>query len=375
MEQKIEYDSFDIEEFIQQNNEKLTQEKIPDVDEMLKNAKDGKQGNGFVFTYNNFTHTPEQMLELLQTLSNISFTRFQIEKATDTGTIHYQGYMHFSKRVYWGAIRRAFIKMGLHRVSHRNRIATPKKAADYCKKVFDEETGKQTKLTEPVYEFGELDIRQGERSDLSEIVERVKQGASDKELLDEYPTQFFRFKKHIESVRKTIQESEFESKKRNMTVFYIYGSPRTWKTTYIMETKYQYKDICRLSTKYDKKWLFENYKGQNAILYDEYDSQIEITEMNDYLDGFPQQYHCRNEDKVAMNTIVYIVSNLPLSAQYPTAQKEKPKVYEAFCKRIHHIINWDNSQEQEYFKQHGISIPKASQAEQMVVVSGEDLPW
>jgi hypothetical protein len=49
---------------------------------------------------------------------------------------------------------------------------------------------------------------------------------------------------------------------------------------------------------------------------------------------------------------------LPLSAQYPNAQRDKPRVYEAFCKRIHHIINWDNPQEQDYFKTHGVSMPK-----------------
>ena len=72
----------------------------------------------------------------------------------------------------------------------------------------------------------------------------------------------------------------------------------------------------------------------------------------------------------------YIISNLPLSAQYPNAQREKPKVYEAFCKRIHHIINWDNAQEQEYFKQHGVSIPKhAPQQIELVPVPDDDLPF
>ena len=358
-EQKIEYDnSFDIEEFIKNQSEKLATEKQPDIAEMLLNAVDGKQSTGFAFTYNNFTHTPEKLGELLQELKNICFYRFQIEKATDTGTIHYQGYIHFSKRVYWGQVRRSFIKMGLHRISHRNRIASPQAAADYCQKVFDKETGKQTKLTEPVYQWGELGVEQGQRNDLAAIIERVKEGATNAELLAEYPTQFFRYKKNIEQVRRTFQESEFENKKRNMTVFYIYGSPRTYKSTYIMETLYNYKNICRVSTKYDKKWLFENYKGQKAILYDEYASQIDITEFNDYLDGFPQEYHCRNEDRVAMNDTVYIISNLTLSQQYVDEQNKHPKVYEAFTKRIHHIINWDNKAEREYFIEHGTPLPK-----------------
>ena len=375
--QEIIYDTFfDIEAFIAEQKNKLETE-THDIEEMLKNAKEGNRGNGYVFTYNNFTHTPEQLIELLSTLPNISFIKFQIEKATDTGTIHFQGYMHFAKRVYWGVLRRDLIKMGLHRLSHRNRIASPQKAAEYCSKVFDEKSGKQTKLTEPVYQWGELDIRQGERTDLNEIIERVKAGATNSELLDEYPTQFFRYKKHIESVRKTIQESEYEEKYRRMTVIYISGVPRTGKTRFILE-KYGYKNVCRVSIKYDK-WLFENYKGQKVVLFDEFNSQVPITEMNEYLEGYPQDYRCRNEDRVAMNDIVIIISNLKLSQQYIKEQIEKPLIYQAFTSRIHHIIDWDIPREREHFMQHGTSLAKHDPRQIEFVELSETekakLPW
>ena len=378
MEKQIIYDdSFDVDVFIASQKAKLETEQQPDIDEMLKNAKEGNRGNGYVFTYNNFTHTPENLIELLATLPNVSFIKFQIEKATDTGTIHYQGYMHFTKRVYWGVLRRELVKMGLHRLSHRNRIASPQKAADYCSKIFDEKTGIQTKLTEPVYEWGELDTRQGERSDLNEIIERVKQGATNSEILDEYPTQFFRYKKHIESVRKTFQESEYEDKYRRMTVVYISGAPRTGKTRYILE-KYGYKNVCRVSIKYDK-WLFENYKGQKVVLFDEFNSQVPITEMNEYTDGYPQDYRCRNEDRVAMNDTVIIISNLKLSQQYTKEQVEKPSIYQAFCERIHHIIDWDNPKEREHFIQHGTSLPKHNPHQMNVLEITEvdiaAMPW
>jgi len=344
---------------------------------MLKNAKEGNRGNGYVFTYNNFTHTPENLIELLATLPSISFIKFQIEKATDTGTIHFQGYMHFAKRVYWGVLRRELIKMGLHRLSHRNRIASPQKASEYCEKVFDEKSGVQTKLTEPVYTWGELDIRQGDRTDLNEIIERVKAGATNSELLDEYPTQFFRYKKHIESVRKTIQESEFEEKYRHMKIVYISGVPRTGKTRFILE-KYGYKNVCRVSIKYDK-WLFENYKGQKVVLFDEFNSQVPITEMNEYLEGYPQDYRCRNEDRVAMNDTVIIISNLKLSQQYTKEQTEKPLIYQAFTSRIHHIIDWDNKTEREHFCKHLTAYRKLDPTQMTLVEltpeEAEGLPW
>ena len=382
MTNQILYDnSFDIKEFIHTNKTKLNTETPPNMDELLKNAKDGKRGNGFVFTYNNFTHTPDELTELLQTLPNNSFGRFQIEKATDTGTIHYQGYIHFSKRVYWGQLRREFIKMGLHRLSHRNRIASPKDAADYCNKTHCKETGKQTKLTEPVYEWGELNNQQGERNDLAEIVERVKAGATNAELLDEYPTQFFRYKKHIDAVRSTYLEAKYRSTFRNIEVYYIHGSPRTGKTRFVLE-KYGYENVCRV-TEYDK-WLFENYHGQKIVLFDEFDGQPKITTMNKLMEGYPMEYRCRNEDRVAMNDKVYIISNLPLSAQYTKEHAEKPKIYEAFTKRFNHIINWDNLAEREYFIAHGTSLPKqapqqTSMEHGMTVITDpkelEGLPW
>ena len=379
MENKLIYDSFDMEEFISQQKKKLESETV-NLEELLENAVDGRRSSGFMLTYNNFTHTPDELSEKLQTLTNICFIRFQIEKAIKTGTIHYQGYIHFSQRTYWGTIRRALIKLGLHRISHQNRIASPKEAADYCSKIYDKKTGKQTKVTETVYQWGEestLENEQGKRSDLYEIIERVKQGATNSELLDEYPTQFFRYKKHIESVRKTIQESEYEDKYRHMKIVYISGVPRTGKTRFILE-KYGYKNVCKVSIKYDK-WLFENYKGQKVVLFDEFNSQVPITEMNEYLEGYPQEYRCRNEDRIAMNDTVIIISNLKLSQQYTKEQSDKPLIYQAFTARIHHIIDWDNQIQREHFQKHLTAYRKLDPSQMTLVEltpeEAEGLPW
>jgi len=355
MEQKeIIYDSsFDIQEFIKQNSNALNDE-ASDMGKMLENAKDGKRGNGFVFTYNNFTHLPEQLTELLATLPSVAFIRFQIEKGSN-GTIHYQGYMHFSKRVYWGQLRKEIIKMGLHRLSHANRIASPQKASDYCAKVFDEKTGLQTKLTEPVYEWGELDIRQGERVDMAELVEDVKNGMTDIELLEKYPTHFFRYKKHIHEVRQTFLEAKHGNEYRHLQkVIYIYGSPRTGKTTHVMN-KYGYKNVCRV-TKYGQ-WLFENYKGQKVLLFDEFHSRVPITDMNEYLDGWLDSLRCRNADRLPMYDTVFVISNLPFHRHYPDIQQHDTEVWQAFKARFHGFINWDNKYEREYFIEHCEAMP------------------
>jgi len=102
---------------------------------MTLDTPNGKQGNGFVMIYNNFTHTPDEFMELLKQLPYISRINFQIEKG-QSGTIHYQCYTHHTKQIYWGQVRRKFLKMGLHRIRIENRIKSPHSADSYCSKAF-----------------------------------------------------------------------------------------------------------------------------------------------------------------------------------------------------------------------------------------------
>lgn len=53
-----------------------------------------------------------------------------------------------------------------------------------------------------------------------------------------------------------------------------------------------------------------------------------------YLDGYPLMLPCRYSNKVACYTKVFLISNIPLSAQYPNVQLSEPETYCAFCRRI-----------------------------------------
>ena len=216
------YEPFDIEKFIADNKSELYKQPPPDIDKLLANAVDGRQGNGYVITYNNFTHTPEEFLELLKTLPYVVFIRFQIEKGY-CGTIHYQGYIHLSKRQLWGTVRRAFIKMGLHRVAHENRLKSPQTASEYCRKIFDKHKGIvfQTKVTPEVYEHGELNLNQGQRNDINDIIDCVRDNMSDAEIMALYPVAFFHNKKKIDDIREIIRYEQFSEVTRDIKSTFI----------------------------------------------------------------------------------------------------------------------------------------------------------
>jgi hypothetical protein len=333
------YEPFDISAFILQNIEKFKTEKQPDKATMIAKAVDGSRTDGFAFTYNNFVHTPEQLLETLETLPNIIYGIFQIEKATDTGTIHYQGYIHFSQRVRWGTLRKIFIEKDLHRLNFSNRIkySTPQNASDYCKKVYDKESGKQTKLTPDIYTFGDLPEyknEQGKRNDLIEFFEKVKSGATDRELLESDITKFALYKKNIDIVRVEQQRDKFANNIRDVEVNYIYGETGLGKTKFIFD-KHGFENVYIID---DYKNPFDTYQGQDVIVFDEFRSNFDISRMLRWLDIYPLTLPARFNNKQACYTKVYLTSNISLINQYVEIQNTEPETYKAFCRRIHQIV-------------------------------------
>lgn len=185
-------------------------------------------------------------------------------------------------------------------------------------------------------EWGEIPIeRQGARTDLDLLYHLVKDGKSNFEILEENSDFLLRLT-DIERVRQTVKAEEFRNTFRNMEVSYIWGKTGTGKTRFVMEQN-GYSAVYRV-TEYTHP--FDGYAGQEVLVLDEYHSQLKISELLNLLDGYPLELRCRYANKTACFTIVYIISNLPLSAQYPTIQYEQPATWQALLRRIHHIIEY-----------------------------------
>jgi len=138
------------------------------------------------------------------------------------------------------------------------------------------------------------------------------------------------------------RQPRFTNTFRELDVTYIFGQTDKGKTRHVME-KYGYENVFRV-TKYDRT-AFDEYKGQDVVVFEEFRSSFKIEEMLNYLDGYPLQLPSRYNDKEAAYTKVYIVTNWKLSEQYRNVQSEHPTTWAAFNRRIHKIFDFDKNKE------------------------------
>lgn len=245
----------------------------------------------------------------------------------EQGTPHTHLYLYSPNAILFSTLQQRFL--GTHieaaKGSHREN-------RDYIRKEgrWLDDAKHETNLPETFEESGALPIERDKRESISsEILSLIQSGSSNAEILVQYPSAMNRLQ-HIEAARQTLLEECYSNQWRDLEVTYLWGKTGVGKTRSIME-KYGYSRVYRV-TNYDHP--FDDYKGQDVILFEEFRSSLPIQDMLKYLDGYPLMLPCRYSNKAACFTKVYLVSNIPLSAQYPNVQVSEPETYRAFCRRI-----------------------------------------
>lgn len=199
-------------------------------------------------------------------------------------------------------------------------------------------------------EWGELpdEPGQGKRTDLDFLYQLIKEGMSTAEIVDEHPEFLFRIR-DIDLARETMLEEEARRNRREVKVIYIWGATATGKTRYVMD-KYGYENVYRVS---DYKHPFDQYKGQDVLLFDEFRYQLKLSEMLNYLDCYPIALPCRYNNRAAQYTKVYIISNIDFISQYPDEWKNEIKSIEALKRRINRFVHFSSIQCREEYHVQG----------------------
>lgn len=180
-------------------------------------------------------------------------------------------------------------------------------------------------------EGGEMPVeRQGKRNDLDDLYDMIKQGMDNCEILEVNPQYLLNLDK-IDKARQTLKNKENKSKRRlNLEVTYIYGASGTGKTRYVMD-KYGDDKVYRIT---DYKHPFDEYEGEDVIMFDEFRSDIPLKRMLEFLDVYSLRLPCRYANKQAEYTKVYIISNISLRDQYTDIQRYEPESWISFIRRI-----------------------------------------
>lgn len=213
---------------------------------------------------------------------------------------------------------------------------TSEQNRDYVFKIGKHEKDKSiTRLPDTQEEYGDMPLeRQGARNDITDLYDMIKDGMSDYEILEENPNYLLQIDT-LEKVRQTFRQNQYKRKFRELAVTYIWGKTGSGKTRGIMQ-QHGYENVFRLTNYLHGG--FDAYKGQDVIVFEEFNSSFKIQDMLNYLDGYPMELLCRYANKVACYTKVYIISNIDLLAQYLRVQSDSPETWKAFLRRVHKVL-------------------------------------
>lgn len=283
----------------------------------------------YQLTFNNPTehgYTHEVIKTTLSTFSNCIYWCMCDEIGAEQ-TPHTHLYIAFKNPVEFSTMQQRFF--GAHIENARGRHCENR---DYIRKEgkWLNDPKHETNLADTFEESGDLPAESSKReSQSAEVVAMIREGASNEEIVNAYPSQYTHLKS-LDAMRQTFLEGQFRKKFRNLSVYYLWGKTGVGKTRYVME-KYDYEHVYRV-TNYAHP--FDNYQGENVILFEEFRSDLPTKDMLKYLDGYPLMLPCRYGDKVACFTEVYVISNIPFEEQYPNVQRDEPETWRAFQRRF-----------------------------------------
>lgn len=207
-----------------------------------------------------------------QLIDHVKIFAFQLESAPETGYLHYQGYFELEKKN-----RFEWIQHHIHKFEFlQERKGSPMDAWKYA-------TKQHTRIAGP-WIFGEATQAEGGAQKSTELfIRAAKEGKSDLELLEEYPTTFARCYKVIDRIRGITRPT----RDHPLEVFLFYGPPGTGKTQFAYDQgRLAGYDPYELPIGKDF-WVSPKIYQQKWIIIDEFKSNLQLKDLLKLLDQRP----------------------------------------------------------------------------------------
>lgn len=261
-------------------------------------------------------------------VDNVKYMVYQKEQCPETGRIHYQGYLELnnSQRMSWIKTK----VFGTQSVHLEKRNGTQDQAIDYCMK---EET-----RVEPPVEIGTR-AKQGNRTDVENAVNILKQGGKLINILDENPALFIRNFKGLEAAASLLIKQKLGKVVSNFEVRVYWGptgTGKTWKALHHTVDTFMVPTYCK-----DKIW-FNGYDGESTIIFDEFHGQLDFNLLKRILDKYVIQVETKGSFKYSEWTTVILTSNKHPMEWYPNQSIEE---WEQLKRRLNVIeemkTHWD----------------------------------
>ncbi len=292
------------------------------------------QRNAYQLTINNpaiYGYTHEKISQII-TSEFLTLRYFcMADEIGEQGTPHTHIYIYLDSRVRWSKIKKAFPEAHIEAAK-----GSPQSNLDYIKKTgkWTETNKAETSVEGSFEEFGSFPKQKGHKQDLEELYELVKNGYSNAEILAMNNDYILQIDK-LDKLRTIFLIEKYKNTRRlGLKVIYIEGPTGTGKTRHVLD-QHGDANVYRVA---DYKHPFDNYSCQPVLCFDEFRSQLPISDMLNYLDIYPLELPARYSNKYACYDFVYIISNWSIYEQYSAIQHEQPTTWAAFLRRINKII-------------------------------------
>lgn len=250
------------------------------------------------------------------------FLCYQREICPSTGRPHWQGYCELNKQLRLGSVQEL---LGDPVVNCRIARGNAQENRDYCSK-------SESKVDGTYVEFG-TPARSGKPT--QQVVEMVKEGKSNLEIIDELPSALIHIKK--------MNEYRFEVYKekanhwRDVSVFVYWGETGSGKTRRVYDT-YGYEHVFKLSI-HDHACWFDGYVDQKVLLIDDFYGQIQFFFLLQLLDGYPMRLPIKGGHAWALFDTICITSNSHPNDWYPNVIGERRNALQRRFKKIEEMKN------------------------------------
>ena len=285
-------------------------------------------------TFNNpqehgWTH--DRIKETLGTFPAICYWCMSDEKGLEEETPHTHLFINLSpSNCRFSTLKNKFPTAHIEKA-----MGTSQQNRDYVAKDGkwkDNEKG-ETSIPGTFEEWGEMpQEQQGKSKQADMILEMLKDGASNLEIIEAIPSAMMNVEK-IERTRSILRDARFATEWRNLEVTYMFGKTGAGKTRSVMDT-YGYSACYRVT---DYKHPFDTYDGQDVIIFEEFRGGLKHGDMLNFLDGYPLLLPCRYFNRQACYTKVFIVTNIPPTDQYRNIDSESQR---AFFRRISAVVEF-----------------------------------
>lgn len=260
--------------------------------------------------------------ELFKTINDAIFVKYQVEICPDTERKHIQGFIQFKDGKTMSAIKKILKDDTIHLEQRRG---TVKSAMEYCGKDDTRDVDYER------VEYGNVrGLSQGKRTDIEEMYELIKHGATIEDLKEFSINTYTKYYRAFEKLWND-EQSKSCGKFKDIEVNILTGESGTGKTSYIME-KYGSENVYSLEQSNGDTVWFNGYSGQKILLIDDFYGWIKYSYMLRLLDGYKMRLEVKGGFTYSNWDKIYITSNARCEEWYKNGLG-------ALHRRINNIYN------------------------------------